>query len=84
MWRNTALRPRFFFMDANALGPFFVWALHMSWWTFYVAVVGCGFFFLMMRYDITPVTFFRILRCKLVGPYRPVTDRTNFRRRSQW
>ena len=40
MWRSTMLPIRFYAVDARALVPFFVWLLHWSWRTFYVALAG--------------------------------------------
>lgn len=84
MWRNTVLTPKLFFIDASSLFPLAIWALHMSKWTFGIAITGVVFFVILKRWNLTPMVCWRMLRCKLIGPYRPVEDRVLIRQRTNW
>ena len=84
MWRNTALKPKIFFMDANALFPMAIWAFHMRVWTLCIAAAGVVTFIILGRWNLTPLSCMRIIRCRLIGPYRPVEDRLIFRQRTRW
>ncbi len=84
MWRDSARTPKFFFIDARSLLPLSIWLLHMTRWTFYIALAGCGFFILLQRWRITPMVCWRLFRTKLIGPVRPVSDRTMMRKRARW
>lgn len=83
-WRNTALQARFFFLDASSLVPMVVYALHMSWATFWFALFGVGVCFILSRRKITPLVMLRQIRLMVAGNYRPVSDRATWRRRSRW
>ena len=53
MWRETGSPLRFMGCDARILFPMVVWALHMAWWTFYVAVAGILAFAIAERFGLT-------------------------------
>jgi len=84
MWRDTGRFPQFFAMDARVLAPIAIWALHWSWPTFYVAVVGAICFAITERMGVNPTVAFRAVRTALIGRIRPVQDRTVWRRRTRW
>ncbi|MCA1788018.1 MAG: IcmT/TraK family protein [Desulfobacteraceae bacterium] len=84
MWRDTVLSPKFFFIDASSLFPMAFFALHISWWTFWVAITGTTFFVILKSWNLTPLFCWRLIRCKIIGHVRPVQDRVIFRQRSNW
>ena len=53
MWRETGSPLRFMGCDARVLFPMVLWALHMAWSTFYVAVVGILVFAVAERFGLT-------------------------------
>ena len=40
LWRDTALTPKIFILDARAVFPLGLWLFHWAWWTACVAVAG--------------------------------------------
>ena len=84
MWRDTGLTPRFFFIDAKSLFPMSCWCFHMTYFTFVIAFIGCAFFIILERLQITPMIAFRMLRCRLIGKYRTIEDSAILRRRIRW
>lgn len=84
MWRNTALVPQFFIVQADCLIPMAIWALHICWLTFYIAAGGVTLFLFLRRRDWTPMIMFRRSKRLLAGPIRPVTPRVVWRRRTHW
>ncbi|GJM07234.1 MAG: phosphoesterase [marine bacterium B5-7] len=66
-WRDSARMPRFFMVDARAAFPFLVFLLHISWWTFWVAIVAMIFFAALERYGFTVPVFLRWFRSSLAG-----------------
>lgn len=66
-WRDSARSPRFFLVDAKAVFPILLWALHMRWWTFIVACIAIVFFSILNRYGFTVEVFGRWLRSSLAG-----------------
>ena len=82
MWRNTAATPRLGPFQAGSLAPISVWLLHISKPTFYVAMVGIGFFWILERRGWTPIVLFRWLRCQFAGPFRPAVRRSVWRNRT--
>lgn len=85
MWRDTALVPKFFFIDATSLFTFAVFVFHMSKKTFLFSLISCVFFVVLSRKRVTPLIVFRILKVKISGSDRPTsTDRFILRRRVKW
>ena len=70
MWRNTMLPIRFYAVDARALVPFFVWLLHWSWGTFYVALAGIAGFAVLEWCGLTFPAALRTVRRLVVGHTR--------------
>jgi intracellular multiplication protein IcmT len=70
-WCHTALRPKFFFLDARAIFPLGLWLLHWAWWTFSIALVSVALLIALERLGL-PLSFaWCRLRALLVGPTRP-------------
>jgi intracellular multiplication protein IcmT len=80
MWRNTQLPVRIFVADARALIPVLVFILHWSWWTFYVAIVGCIVFAVLEWLGLTYPAAVRLLRRLIIGPVRPAVPSWKKRR----
>jgi intracellular multiplication protein IcmT len=84
MWRDTGLSPQFFVVDARILFPLFVFFMHISKITFYIALSGILVFWIMGRFGWTPQVLFRSILRFLARPYHPRIDKTVFYRRSRW
>lgn len=69
-WRDTGRPARFFIIDARAVFPFLGFILHISWWTFFVALAASIFFGLLERYRFTLPVFLRWIRTTLAGPHK--------------
>ena len=71
MWRNTVLRAELFpGVDGRVVIALLVWALHISWWTFFIFLATCLFFWFINRKGYTlKVTMLRIRRF-IVGNVR--------------
>lgn len=83
-WSYTAFTPLIGPIDARAILPMAVWALHMSWLTFYIAVAGVAFFWVVYRLGYSPsALLFAVIR-SLMGSIRPVVDRYTIRKRCRW
>ncbi len=80
-WNWTAKWPRFIIFDARSLFPLAIWALHISWFTFYIAISGIFFFGLLEYFRITPAVLFRSIRCAISGNNRYSFDPIIYRRR---
>ena len=83
IWSDTARNPRMLMIDARALIPMAIWALHICWATLYVAMTGVFLFSALERFNISPMCASRILKTKAIGPKRPVIDKVIFLRRSR-
>lgn len=69
-WRDSARRPRLFFIDALAAFPLILCLLHIRAWTFYIAVITTIFFAILERFNFTVPVFMRWLRGTLAGRVR--------------
>lgn len=67
-WRDAARPARFWFLDANACFPVFIFLVHISWGTLIFAIVTSVFFSLLTRRGFTMVIFGRWVRTLLAGP----------------
>ena len=81
-WQDTALRLQLGPFDASVLIPLVLWFYHWRWWTFYTALGGVVFFIGLNMYGLTPVTFWRSLRCRLLGRVHPAIEHNERRRLS--
>ncbi|MHB8408970.1 MAG: IcmT/TraK family protein [Acidiferrobacterales bacterium] len=78
-WRDTALNPRMGPIDARALFPIGLWAMHFALWTFVIALLGVAALWLAERWGYAPAAAARALRNRLAGVRRLPTDRGRFR-----
>ena len=83
MWRDSALYPKFFFIDARSTLALMVFFLHISWLTFYIAIIGIIFFWVIERRGYTPTIFFLVFRNNITRNNRTLTDAITLRRRCQ-
>lgn len=67
-WRDSARSARFFMIDSTAAFPLLLFLLHITWWSFIVALIATAFFTLLSRYGFTIPVFLRWLRSTLAGP----------------
>lgn len=67
-WRDSARTAKFFFIDAKAAFPIFLFLMHIRLWTFIIAVAIMVFFTLLNRFGYSVEVFFRIFRSFLSGP----------------
>lgn len=67
-WRNSAKSPRFFIIDAKAAFPLLLFLLHITLWSFILAVSAMIFFGLLEHYGFSLNVFLRWLRGILAGP----------------
>lgn len=69
-WRDSARSIRFFIWDGKASFPLFVLILHISWWTFGMALLAMVFFTALNRFGFSPMVFARWLRGLVAGPHK--------------
>lgn len=80
-WSATASYPMFAIFDARCLFPILIWAFHICWDTFYIAIAGVLFFSGLSYFNITPIVCLRSIRTKISGSRRAKHDTTIYRRR---
>lgn len=80
MWRDTGSPVRVLGCDYRVLFPLSLWALHMAWWTFYIALAGIVLFAGLERYGLTVTAFLRTVRRLLAGRHRPAVPAWKRRR----
>lgn len=80
MWRETGSPLRFMGCDARILFPIVVWALHMAWTMFYVAIAGILIFAVAERFGLTVPAAWRTCRRLLAGRERPAVPHWKRRR----
>lgn len=85
LWRDTALSPKIFILDARAVFPLGLWLFHWAWWTACVAVAGIVLLFLVQRTGMTPLACFRALRVAFMGRRRETRQHeVQWRQRCRW
>lgn len=62
MWRDTARSSRFFMVEGLAAAPLLVFLLHISWGTFWFAVIDIAVFWVLERFGVTVPVALRLLR----------------------
>lgn len=67
-WRDSARTARFFFIDAKAAFPLFLFLIHIQLWSFILAFIFMVFFTVLNRFGYSVDVFFRIFRSMLAGP----------------
>ena len=55
LWRDTALTPKIFILDARAVFPLALWLFHWAYWTACVALIGIVALYLVQRTGMTPL-----------------------------
>lgn len=71
MWRDSARRITIAGLEAWALCPMLLWACHMRWWTFYIAIGGVAAFGLLQYLGLTLFGALRRIRSWFAGKRRP-------------
>ena len=71
MWRNTAKPLRVFIFDARILFPLLIFCARPEFRTFYIALGGIAFFYLLERLGLTVPAAFRAIRALFAGRVRP-------------
>ncbi len=66
-WRDSARPAKFFFVDAKAAFPIFLFLIHITVWTFVVAVSIMVFFTILNRFGYGVEVFLRIFRGMFSG-----------------
>ena len=85
LWRDTALSPKIFILDARAVFPLALWLFHWAYWTACVAVAGIVILYLVQRTGMTPLACFRALRVTFMGRRRETTqNEVQWRQRCRW
>jgi intracellular multiplication protein IcmT len=85
LWRDTAIPPKIFILDARAVFPLALWLFHWAWWTFGLAVVCMGGLYLVQRTGMTPIACMRAMRVALLGKRRETrTNELQWRKRCRW
>ena len=51
LWRDTALTPKIFMLDARAVFPLALWLFHWAWWTAGLALAAIVALYLVHRHD---------------------------------
>lgn len=67
-WRDSARTARFFFIDAKAAFPIFLFLLHIKLWTFILALIFMVFFTVLNRFGYSVDVFYRIFKSIIAGP----------------
>lgn len=69
-WRDSARRPKFYFMDANAAFPLLLFLLHIKLWTFVLTIGTVIFFVILGRFGLSIPIFKRLVISTIAGPLR--------------
>ena len=85
LWRDTALAPKIFILDARAIFPIALWLFHWAWWTAGIAVTCIVILFLVQRTGMTPMACLRAIRVALMGRRRETRQHElQWRKRCRW
>lgn len=74
-WRDSALRPRFFTVDARAAFFVVIFMMRPNWYTFGTVVVVLIILSILNYYQFSLIASFRLLRGLLTGPKKVVIRR---------
>ncbi|MDR0549565.1 MAG: IcmT/TraK family protein [Deltaproteobacteria bacterium] len=80
-WAWTALKPRFFILDARVVFPLGLWLLRWAWLTLFLALFSVTLLAILERRGLTLAAAWPLLKVKLTGPEREVGERRRFRER---
>jgi len=72
-WRDSARRPRFYFMDAYACFPLMFFTLYIRRSSFLLAVTSTIFFAVLERFGFTVPVFLLWARNIISGPQKPAS-----------
>ena len=85
LWRDTALTPKIFILDARAVFPVALWLFHWAYWTACVAGIAIVILYLVQRTGMTPLACVRALRVAFMGRRRETTQsEVQWRQRCRW
>ena len=85
LWRDTAITPKIFILDARAVFPLGLWLFHWAWWTAAVAGGAIVALYLVQRTGMTPLACFRALRVAFMGRRRETRQHeAHWRQRCRW
>jgi intracellular multiplication protein IcmT len=85
LWRDTAISPKIFILDARAVFPLALWLFHWAWWTFFMAVACMVVLHLVQRTGMTPMACLRALRVAIIGTRRETrVNEMQWRKRCRW
>jgi hypothetical protein len=78
-WRYAMARPHLMFFDARLIFFIALFGFHIRWWTFMLLVLAVAGFTGASYLNYTLENVVRLLRSKLVGPFRPAVPYTRLR-----
>lgn len=85
LWRDTALTPKIFILDARAVFPLALWLFHWAWWTAGLAFTAIAALYLVQRTGMTPLACLRAIRTAFLGRCRETRyHETQWRKRCRW
>ena len=85
LWRDTALTPKIFILDARAVFPIALWLFHWAYWTACVAGIAIVILYLVQRTGMTPLACARALRVAFMGRRRETRmHEVQWRQRCRW
>lgn len=86
IWRNSAIFPKLFFLDARAIFPIFLFALHWAKWTFALSVVCIAILVILEKRGLTVSVALRFLKMYLLNGKKRRTHltATTIRKRCRW
>ena len=79
-WRNTQKSPRFFMLDARAVGALLLCMMYIRLWTIVLAVLSMSTFYIFERMGLSFASALRAMRSYLLGRNRPANHRRAIRR----
>ena len=85
LWRDTALTPKIFILDARAVFPLALWLFHWAWWTAAIALSVILALYLFQRTGMTPIACCRAIRVACMGRIRETRNTESlWRKRCRW
>lgn len=78
-WRYAMARPHLMFFDARLIFFIALFGFHIQWWTFILLAFAIAGFTGASYFNYTLENVVRLLRSRLVGPFRPAVAYTRLR-----
>lgn len=78
-WRYAMARPHLMFFDARLIFFIILFTFHIRWWTFAMLVFAIGGFTGASYFNYSLENVIRLVRSKIVGPFRPAVSYTRLR-----